>query len=127
MQRLRGDVSAVRPGDRSSFEKEPLEIPYVLERLKDRPLQPRRKINRAFHSVIEDETNFELGAVFSLGNGRQCMHWFSSVERGDPIECLTRRDATPVRLKLLSVRHGPFLNEADGRPGANASCEQAPV
>jgi hypothetical protein len=55
------------------------------------------------------------------------MHRVSSIERGDPIESLTRCDATPVRLELLSVRHGPFLNEADGRSGANPARKHLPV
>jgi hypothetical protein len=127
VQRFGRDVGTIRPGNGPHVKEEPLEVPNILERGKDWTFQPRGEVNRAFYPVIEDEMNLEPSPVFGSDGGRQCSHSASSVERGNPIECFTGLDVTPVHFEFCSMQYCPFFDEADSRAGTNPASEQFPV
>src|SRR3954470_16147105 len=68
VERLRSNVSAIRPCDRSAVQEEALEVPGLPQRLEDRACQPLREIDRALDAVVEPQTNPIFATVLGADN-----------------------------------------------------------
>src|SRR5262245_48389715 len=74
MQRLRRDVSSVRPRQSTGFDKEALKVRGVFKWFEDRSGQPGGEVNGAFNAVVKDDMNAVAATVFGADYGWKSIH-----------------------------------------------------